>query len=392
MKWTGLLVASALTCLCACERLLGRTEASVAPPVVSDGGASQEPVLIGEVLSLTGSEASFGISTKNGIQLSIDQTNAAGGVRGRPVELRTVDARGIPEEAAAATEKLIAKDHVTLILGEVPSDSSIAMAPVVQQYQVPMISPSSTNPRVTEGREYVARVCFIDPFQGFVMAKFARDNLQLLRVAVLEDPESDYSRGLAEVFTRKFTEMGGKVVARERYNKGEQDFRPTLQRIRGMRPEALYVPGYYSEVATIARQAKELGLVVPLLGGDGWASDKIYELGGDAMEGHYFSNHYSSEDPSPRSQRFIADYKKRFGTVPDSLAALGYDAARVGIEALKRAKTLEGPALRTAIAQTQDFPGVTGNITLDRERNAVKPAVVLQITGGRAKYVTTVSP
>jgi branched-chain amino acid transport system substrate-binding protein len=336
--------------------------------------------------------ASFGVSTRNGIQLAVDQANASGGVRGRPLELLVSDAKGSADLAAREMDRLITEQRVRLVLGEIESTNSIAMGAVAQARKVPMISPASTNPRVTEGRDFVSRVCFVDPFQGFVMAKFARDNLRVQRVGVVGDPNSDYSTGLADVFTRKFTEMGGKVVAQERYAKDDRDFRAQIGRLMSARPEAVYMPGYYGEVASFAKQAQAMGLRVPLLGGDGWASDKLFELGGRAMEGHYFSDHYSPEDPSPRSQRFIADYRKAFGAVPDSLAALGYDAARVAIEAMKRAQNVDGQALREEIARTRDFPGVTGNISLDVNRNAVKPAVVLQIVDGKPKFVTTVSP
>jgi branched-chain amino acid transport system substrate-binding protein len=385
MRWTAFLIASSLAC---------GGSGKPGTVVLKDAGSAgaPPPITLGEIISITGPESSFGISTRNGIQLATDEANLSGGVQGRPLEIHLVDSHGSAEDSARALALLVDRDHVKLILGEIASNNSIAMAVVAQEKQVPMISPSSTNPKVTQGRDYVSRVCFVDPFQGFVMAKFARDNLKLQRVAVLRDPASDYSNGLADVFTRKFTEMGGKVVAQESYGKGDQDFRPQLTTVLASKAEALYVPVYYSEVALIARQAKELGLRVPLLGGDGWDSTRLFEVGGSAIEGGYFSDHYSPEDPSPKSQRFIAAYKRKFGPTPDSLAALGYDAARVAIEALKRARSLDGSDVRDAIAHTKDFPGVTGDITLDGNRNAVKPAVVLQVVAGRAKYVTAVSP
>jgi len=279
-------------------------------------------------------------------------------------------------------------------LGEVASSNSLAMAPKAQQARVPMISPSSTNPKVTEVGTYIFRVCFIDPFQGFVMAKFAHDNLKITRAAVLKDQKSDYSLGLTEFFTRKFTEMGGKIATTEAYAKGDSDFRAQLTAIKAQKPEAIYVPGYYSDVGIIARQARELGIPkkIPLLGGDGWQSFKLFELGGSAIEGSYFSDHYSPDNPSPVVQKFLAEYKAAYGSVPDSLAGLGYDAARVAIAAMQRAPDLSGPAVRDAIAQTKDFPGVTGTITLDENRNAVKPAVVLEVGDGKMKYITTTSP
>lgn len=361
----------------------------------AQGGATPAPantLLIGEVGSLTGSEATFGISTKNGIDLALAQANAEGGVNGKKVEVRVYDDQGKPEEAASAITRLITQDQVVLVLGEVASSNSLAMADKAQAAKVPMITPSSTNPKVTEKGDYIFRVCFIDPFQGLVMAKFARENLKLDNVVVLQDNKSDYSLGLSEVFTKSFQKMGGKVTQTESYSKGDTDFRAQLTALKRGNPQAIYVPGYYSDVGLIARQAQQLGLKVPLLGGDGWDSEKLYELGGSAINGSYFSNHYSPQNPSPLTQKFIEDYKKQYGVVPDSLAALGYDAAKVAVAALRNAKDLSGPAVRDAIAQTKDFPGVAGNITLDSNRNAVKPAVVLQVRDGKAEYVTSIDP
>jgi branched-chain amino acid transport system substrate-binding protein len=342
--------------------------------------------------SLTGPEASFGISTRNGIDLAVSQANLQGGVKGKKIVVRVYDDQSKPEEAANAATRLISQDRVKLILGEVASTNSLAMAPKAQQAQVPMISPSSTNPKVTLVGNYIFRVCFIDPFQGFVMAKFARENLKTLKAAVLKDQKSDYSLGLTEFFTRKFTEMGGKIVTTEAYAKGDTDFRSQLTAIKGTKPEAIYVPGYYTDVGIIARQARELGIKVPMLGGDGWQSTKLFELGGSAISGSYFSDHYSPENPAPATQKFITEYKAAFGSVPDSLAGLGYDAANVGIAAMRRATELSGPAIRDALAQTKDFPGVAGTISLDENRNAVKPAVVLQVAGDKFKYITTIAP
>jgi branched-chain amino acid transport system substrate-binding protein len=224
------------------------------------------------------------------------------------------------------------------------------------------------------------------------MAKFARDNLKANNVAIIQDNKSAYSLDLTDVFRRKFTEMGGKVTGVESYSQGDTDFRAQLTAIKNTKPDAIYVPGYYSDVGLIARQARQLGVQAPLLGGDGWDSEKLFELGGSAIEGSYFSNHYSPENPDPRTQKFIADYKKAYGGVPDALAALGYDAARVAIDALKRASDLSAPAIRDAIAQTKNFPGVAGAITLDENRNAVKPAVVLKVGAGKTEFVTTVAP
>lgn len=351
-----------------------------------------DTILIGEVGSLTGSEAAFGISTRNGIELALEEVNAAGGVKGKKLEVRVYDDMSKPEEAASAATRLITQDKVIAMLGEVASSNSLAMAPKAQEAKVPMITPSSTNEKVTEVGDYIFRTCFIDPFQGSVMAKYAKEELKFGKVAILTDTKSAYSDGLTQVFKKRFAELGGTIVAVEAYGKGDTDFRAQLTNLKKVKPEGVYVPGYYQDVALIAEQAKELGLKTTMMGGDGWDSAKLFELGGAAVEGAYVSNHYAADDPSPKVQDFIKKYSAKFGSVPDSLAALGYDSANMLVEAMKRADDLSGPKLRDAIAQTKDFQGVAGTITLDAKRNPVKPAVVLKVDGGKFKYVATVAP
>ena len=388
-------LTSCALALVGCERKASApTSGGTATAPASGGtpGVTADTILLGEVGSLTGSEATFGISTRNAIELAINEVNAAGGVKGRKIEVRVYDNQSKPEEAAQAANRLINQDNVLLILGEVASSNSMAMAEKAQPAKVPMISNASTNPKVTEIGDYIFRVCFIDPFQGYVMAKFSHDNLKLNKVAVLRDLGSAYSQGLADVFERKYTEMGGKIIARETYTKGSTDFRSQLTAIKRASPDAIYIPGYYNDIGLIARQARELGITATLMGGDGWDSEKLFELGGSAVEGSYFSNHYSPDDPNPRVQKFIASYKKAYGSVPDSLAALGYDAAMVAVDAIKRAPSFDRAAIRDAIAQTKNFHGVTGSITLDEKRNATKSAVVLQVGKGQTKYVDTIAP
>jgi branched-chain amino acid transport system substrate-binding protein len=382
--------------LAACERKTPTNGDKPVTPVdqttQAAAPADDSVILVGEVGSLTGAQATFGISTQNGIQLAADQVNAAGGIHGKKIMVRVYDDQGKPEEAASAVTRLIAQDKAKLILGEVASTNSLAMAPKAQAAQVPMITPSSTNPKVTEVGDFIFRVCFIDPFQGFVMAKFAKEHLKVSNVAILRDQKSDYSIGLAEVFNARFAEMGGKIVGEEAYSQGDTDFRAQLTVLKAQKPEAIFIPGYYTDVGLIARQARELGIKAPLLGGDGWESERLFELGGSAIEGSYYSNHYSANDPSPEVQKFLEVYKGRFGSLPDSLAVLGYDAAMVGFEAMKKVPDLSGPAIRDELAKTKDFAGISGKITLDEKRNAVKSAVVLQVTAGELKYVTTVNP
>jgi len=352
------------------------------------GGA--EPIKVGHFASLTGDTATFGQSTDRGARMAIDEINAAGGVLGRPIEILSEDDRSVTEEARTAAQKLIQRDEVVALLGEVASSRSLAAAPEAQRAGVPMISPASTNPKVTEVGDYVFRTCFIDPFQGAVMARFAFEDLKARRVAILSDFKQDYSVGLADFFRKKFTELGGEIVADERYTSGDIEFRAQLTTIRAAEPEAVFVPGYYTELGLIAKQARELGLNVPLLGGDGWDSAKTLEIGGDAVEGYYFSNHYAADSDSPKVQDFVKRFEARYGSRPDAMAALGYDAAGILADAIRRAGTTDGPALRDAIAATKGYDGVTGLITIDAERNARKDAVVLKIDGGRFRFFRSV--
>jgi branched-chain amino acid transport system substrate-binding protein len=361
-------------------------------PKTEAAAPAGDTIRIGEVGSMTGSEATFGQSTHNGILLALKEINSKGGVKGKKLEVTSLDDQGKPEEAATAVTRLITQNGAQAILGEVASSRSIAMAPIAQKYQIPMVTPSSTNPKVTELGDYIFRVCFIDPFQGAVMAKFALNNLKIKKVAVLRDVKSDYSVGLANFFTDTFKKGGGQIVIDQSYSGGDMDFKSQLTSIRAKGPEAIYVPGYYTEVGLIGRQARELGIKVPLMGGDGWDSSKLTEIGGASLNGSFFSNHYSAENQAPEVQEFIRTYKETYGGVPDALAAMGYDAARVLADAMNRATSLSPIDIRKELATTKDFHGVTGKITIDSFRNAVKPAVVLKVDNGQFKYQTTVTP
>jgi branched-chain amino acid transport system substrate-binding protein len=354
--------------------------------------SSSSEILVGEYGSFTGSEATFGQSTSKGIKMAFDEANKAGGIKGKQLKLISLDNQGKAEEAAAAVTRLITQNGVVAVLGEVASSRSLAAAPIAQEKKVPMITPASTNPKVTEVGDYVFRVCFIDPFQGTVMAKFAFDNLKAKKVAILRDVKSDYSVGLADYFVQKFKELGGQIVADQSYQSGEIDFKAQLTQLRASKPDAIFVPGYYTEVGLIARQARQLGITAPLLGGDGWDSGKLYEIGGQAINGNYFSNHYTTESTDPAVVDFIKKFKERYNESPDAMAALGYDAALVLIDAMKRAPDLSPKAIRDEIAKTKDLAGVTGKITLNEQRNAVKPAVVVKVDGNTNRYVTTIAP
>ena len=377
-----LLITTLLTAL-ACERR-GNGNGT--------NGSGTGPIVVGYYGDLSGRTSSFGQSTKNGAEMAADEINKAGGINGRTIQIIVEDDQGEPNKAATVVSKLINQDKVIAVLGEVASSNSLAAAPKAQEAKVPMISPSSTNPAVTQVGDYIFRVCFIDPFQGEVMAKFAANNLKAKRAAILYDFNSDYSRGLYEFFKRSFTGYGGQIVSEKSYTQGDRDFSGQLTAIRAANPDVIYVPGYYGEVGVISNQKTQLGIKAPLLGGDGWDAPQLWQLGGASLNGNYISNHYSVDDPSPAIQKFVADYKARYNISPDALAALGYDSMKVLADAMKRAGSTENTKLRDAIAQTKDFPGVTGKISIDKDRNAVKPAVVLKLENSKFVYETTIAP
>ena len=342
---------------------------------------------IGQFGSFTGSEATFGQSTDRGIRLMIDARNAAGGVRGKKIVLISEDNQGKAEDTIAIVKKLIAQDQVVALLGEVASTRSLAAAPIAQQYKIPMITPSSTNPAVTAKRDYVFRVCFIDPVQGPIMARFVAEDLKFKRVAILRDIKSDYSLGLAKFFAAKFQELGGQVVASLDYSSNDPDFKAQLTQIRALDAQGIFVPGYYSDLGPIARQARELGLKIPLMGGDGWDSPKLFELAAGAMEGSYFTNHYSAESTNPATQKFVRDYRAKYGVSSDGLAAAGYDAAGILLAAIERAPDLTPKSIRAELARTTDYPGATGTISINADRNADKDVFVVKIVGDTYKFV-----
>lgn len=349
-------------------------------------------ILVGEYGSMTGGEATFGVSTNKGVRLAIEEFNSAGGVKGKTIKLITLDDQGKAEEAASVVTRLITQEKVVALIGEVASGRSLAAGPIAQKNGIPMISPSSTNPKVTEIGDNIFRVCFIDPFQGTVMAKFTSENLKLKKVAILRDVNSPYSVGLADFYASKFKELGGQIVTDQSYSTGDIDFKAQLTQIRSTNPEAIFIPGYYTEVGLIARQARQLGIKVPMMGGDGWDSSKLAEIGGEAINGSYFSNHYTTESQDPAVIDFNKKFKAKYNEVPDGLAAMGYDAAKVLIEAIKRAPEYTAKMIRDEIAKTKDFAGVTGKITLNEKRDAVKSAVVVQVNGATNKFVTTINP
>jgi len=309
------------------------------------------------------------------------------------VSVDTQDDQSKPDEAKTIAVKFAADPDVIAVIGEVASTRSITAAPVYQQAGIPMISPSSTNPEVTQKGDFIFRVSFIDPFQGYVMAKFASEELKVKKVAILRDQSQDYSVGLADVFAKEFKSMGGEITKDVSYNAKDADFRSQLAQVKGA--DAIFIPGYYGEVGTIARQAREQGINVPLLGGDGWDSPKLIEGAGGpggALEGCYFSTHYSPDDKSAKVQEFVKKYSEKTGKKPASLVAQGYDAMMILADAIARAGSTDRQKVRDALAQTKDFDAVTGKITINEMRNAVKSGVVLQVKGSEFVYKTTVQP
>ncbi|HKB81068.1 MAG TPA: ABC transporter substrate-binding protein [Thermoanaerobaculia bacterium] len=373
---------------------LGLSLAGCAPKNEATGGITASgDILIGEYGSLTGPQATFGQSTHNGIMMAMDEINAAGGVRGRKIKILTEDDQSKQEDAANAVTKLISQNGVLAVLGEVASSNSLAAAPICQSNKVPMITPSSTNPDITKKGDFIFRVCFTDNYQGENIARYAAEQMHFKHAAILTDVKNDYSTGLTATISRVFTSLGGQIVAQQSYANGDSDFRSQLTAIRAANPEVIFVPGYYTDVGQIAIQARDLGMKQPLMGGDGWESPKLIEIGGKALDGCMYTNHYFYADPAPIVRNFVERYKDRYGAIPDSMAALAYDAARVMADSIKRAKKLTGPSLRDAIAQTKDFPGVTGTITIGPERNAVgKKLVIERIRNGQLTLQATIEP
>lgn len=365
---------------------------------VAGGGAGNTAsgggdILIGEYGSLTGAQATFGQSTHNAIMMAMDEINAAGGVNGRKIKVLTEDDQSKQEEAANAVTKLISQNSVLAVLGEVASSCSLAAAPICQSNKVPMITPSSTNPEVTRKGDYIFRVCFTDDYQGENIARYAAQQLKIKRAAILTDVKNDYSTGLTTTIEKVFTSFGGQIVGKQSYSNGDSDFRSQLTAIRTNNPEAIFVPGYYTDVGQIAIQARDLGMKQPLLGGDGWESPKLIEIGGKALEGCMYTNHYFYADPAPNVRNFVQRYKDRYGAIPDGMAALAYDAARVLADSIKRSKKLDGPSLREAIAGTRNFEGVTGTINIGPDRNAVgKKLVIEEVRNGQLALKATIEP
>jgi len=359
--------------------------------------ASAKILNIGGVAPLTGGSATFGASTRNGVALAFKAVNDAGGIDigGTKYLLNLIfeDDQGSPEVAANAYRKLIDQDEVVAIIGSVMSKCTLAGAPIAQEAGVPMISPTSTNFQVTLVGDYIFRACFIDPFQGAVVASFSYNDLKAKTAAVIFDNANDYTKGLAEVFKPSFEKLGGKVVAYESFTGEDQttDFSAQLTNIKAANPEVIFLAAYYAAAALEAKQARALGITVPFVGADGWDSSELTKLAGEAIEGGYFCNHYSPEDPSPINQNYLKKYTERFGQTPDALATLAYDAALIVIDSIQRAGSTDGAAIRDAMAAT-NMQCVSGQITFDENRNPIKSAAIIKVEGGKFVFEKTVQP
>ncbi|ADU50773.1 amino acid/amide ABC transporter substrate-binding protein, HAAT family [Thermaerobacter marianensis DSM 12885] len=365
------------------------------------GGGDGGVIKVGINAELSGNVASYGQSFVQGVELAVAKINAEGGLLdGKKVELVKVDNKSDAAESTNAALRLMTQDQVVAIIGAATSGNTLAMVDLANENQIPVISPSATSPVVTvdpdtgETHEYIFRVCFIDPVQGRVAARFALEELGARRAAIFSDSSSDYAKGLAAAFKEAFVAGGGQIVAEESYVQDDTDFQSQLTRIKAANPDFVFVPGYYEEVGLIVKQAREdVGLTVPMMGGDGWDSPTLVELAGaENLNNTFFTNHYSSQDPDPRIQEFIQSFQAKYNEVPNGFNALGYDAMMLLADAIKRAGSADPVAIKDALEQTKDVQLVTGTISIDEQHNPVKAAVVIEYKDGKQTFRTKVSP
>lgn len=359
--------------------------------------ANADKYVIGASFELTGNVANYGKSTLSGLKLAVDQVNKAGGVNGKQLVVVESDNKSEPAESGNSVTKLITQDKVVAVVGPATSGCVFAATPVVTSNKVPLIAPCATAPAITvdngQVKEFIFRACFIDPFQGRVMAEFADKTLGVKNVAILHDASSDYSKGLAEVFEKTLNEKGGKVVAKEAFLSKDIDFKAALTKIKAANPEAIYIPGYYEEVAKIIKQTREIGLNVPLIGCDGWDSPKLVEIAGpEALNNTYFSSAFSVQDQTESVQKFIADYKAMYQKDPDIFCMQGYNAGLVLADALKRAGYgADGTKLAAAIAATKDLPVASGKLTYDKDHNPIISAIIIEMKDGVQSFKEKIS-
>ena len=349
-------------------------------------------IKIGEVDPLTGGVSQFGIGSHQGFVLAFEEVNAEGGILGQKIELVSEDDQSKAGQSATAVRKLITQDKVVAILGDATSSATLEAAPIAQADKIPMITPTATNPRITEVGDFIFRGCFLDEFQGRVLARFAREKLKAQKIFTLTDVKQDYSIDLLKFFKEEFTKLGGTIVGEQSYSTGDIDFRAQLTPIRVAKPDAVFVPGYYQEVALIVKQGRQIGLTMPFIGCDGWANQTLIAIGGKAVDGCFFSNHFSPDDQTPIVKSFVMKYQEKYGTLPDTFSALGYDAARLLADAIKRAGSSDPQAIRDALAKTAGFQGVTGEISLDANRNASKPGLIVTVKQGKFEIAEKIAP
>lgn len=371
--------------------------------VVAAGcGGSQstsDTIKIGANLEMTGNNATFGKSASNGALLAIKQVNAKGGVMGKQLSLVVADNKSEAAEAANSMQKLITQDKVVAVIAPIASSSVIAGAQVNQDNKVLAISPTASNPKVTvdpatnKVRDYMFRAAFIDPFQGSVMANFATKTLKAKTAAIYIDNSSDYAKGLGQFFKETFIKNGGQIVAEEAYLAKDTDFKATLTKIKVTNADVVFVPGYYQEVGMLIKQARDIGLTMPFLGGDGWDSAKLPEIAGtQALNNTFFANHYSPDDNSDAIKNFVEAYKKEYNETPDAFAALSYDATMMVIESIKRANSVDTVKIKDELAKTKDYAAVSGTITLNETHDAVKSAVIIEMKEGKQTFKEKINP
>jgi branched-chain amino acid transport system substrate-binding protein len=366
------------------------------PALVAIVPAQAKEIRIGLITPLSGDVKTFGESVRNSFLIAVEEANARGGVVGMKITYVVQDDKNDPTEAANVANLLVNQQRVKAIVGSVTSKTTIPVSDIIQSARIPTISPTATNPKVTvadgKRKDYMFRACFIDPFQGTVMAKFSRETLKGKSAAVLYDASNDYSKGIAEIFRDTFRKQGGKVAAFESYGKDDVDFSALLTKVKASGADVLFLPDYYNKVGLIAKQVREKGLNVRLVGPDGWDSPDLVKIAGSAIEGGYFSNHYSPDDRRPEVVAWVKKYKERHGQVPDALGTLAYDATNLLLEAIRKAGSDDPKKIRDALASIKDFKAVSGKSTMGRDGDMIKSAAILKIEGGRQKFVKMVNP
>ncbi len=374
------------------KKLLNILAVMIAALMFMSTGSFAKEVKVGVVWPMTGPIASFGQMAWKGAQIA--QAMAPKTKDGATIKLILLDNKGDKVETANAVSRLITKNHVKAIIGAIASGNTLAAAPIAEKNHIPLLSSSATNPLVTKGKEYVSRVCFIDPFQGTVAAKYAINNLHAKTAAIVVDIAQDYSVGLAKFFVESFKKMGGKIVAKTFVQTGDQDFSAQISAIKAKNPDLIYMPTYYQEAALFARQARQFGLNQVIMGGDGLESDALLKVGGKAVEGVTFTTHYDPKATASKvGKEFLKKFKAKYKVDPDAMAALGADAYLVMVNAINRAggSNASSEAINKAIRSTKNFHGITGVLTLVNG-DAVKSAVVRKVKDGKFVYVTTVNP